>query len=401
MSSAATKNLKEKPAIIAAVEGGGTTFKIAVCQVLDKDFPVVLAQTTIETSKDDPAVTLAACASFLQQHKPDDGYYQALGLATFGPVGVRPNNPATYGRILASSPKAAWRNVDLLTPLTEACSSSTGRPTVLVETDVNAPAVAEFQKVQQQLGASAISSLAYVTVGTGVGVGLVVHGQAVHGRMHPEGGHVPVIPLPDDDDDDDTFGGYSWGSQCSPFGGRHTVEGLASSVALTERLQKMQPNNNSTPLDRSILETLPDDHQVWAHAANALANLCVTLCLMVSVEKIVLGGGIMERTGLLEKIRERTMQLLNGYLPNMEKEDVAELITKSDVGKNAGIVGAIALAQRALQDTSTDEEKEEEEKLIGIKRTAFGYGLWHGFLAGAVGTALVCKYIFFQGRRKR
>ena len=106
----------------------------------------------------------------------------------------------------------------------------------------------------------------------------------------------------------------------------------------------------------------------------------------------------MERTGLLKDIQRRTVHLLNGYLPNME--DVSQLITKSDEGKDAGLVGAIALAQRALRNTPTDEEKEEERKLVSIKQTAFGYGLWHGVLVGAVGTALVCKY-FFQGRRRR
>ena len=222
MSSAASKN----PAVIAAVEGGGSSFKVAVCQVTGDD-PVVLAREEVKTSSDNPAATLAECVAFLQKHKPANGY-QALGLATFGPVGVRPDDPDTYGRILESSPKAAWRNMDLLTPL---ATVNNIQQQVLVETDVNAPALAEFERAKQKQ--PHITSLAYVTVGTGVGVGLVVNGKPVHGRMHPEGGHVPVIPLAGDD-----FGGYSWGSK-SPFFGQNTVEGLASSVALTERLQRL------------------------------------------------------------------------------------------------------------------------------------------------------------------
>jgi fructokinase len=118
-------------------------------------------------------------------------------------------------------------------------------------------------------------------------------------------GHVPVQPLPNDQ-----FAGYSWGGQC-PFRGRNTVEGLASSVALTERLEQI---SGETDLHRDCLAELDDDHEVWNHAANALANLCVTLILTTSVEKIVIGGGIMKRRGLLKKIKKFTVVLLNGYL---------------------------------------------------------------------------------------
>ena len=140
-----------------------------------------------------------------------------------------------------------------------------------------------------------ISSIAYVTVGTGVGVGMVVNHKPVYGHMHPEARHVPVQPLKGD-----TFGGYSWG-EMSPFKGQNTVEGLTSSVALTERYEQMM---NATKVDRSVLVTLPDNHPIWDHAANALANLCTTLLLTVSTEQIVLGGRLMNRTGLLEKLKK-------------------------------------------------------------------------------------------------
>jgi fructokinase len=151
---------------------------------------------------------------------------------------------------------------------------------VLVDTDVNAPAVSEYLHHNAN-NVTQISSCAYVTVGTGVGVGLVVNGQPVHGRMHPEMGHVSIPPLADDN-----FEGNSWGVEHSPYQGKNTVEGIASSVTLTERLQQLEQNDSDNVQDkttRDVLATLPDDHVIWQHAANALANLCVTLLLTLSI----------------------------------------------------------------------------------------------------------------------
>jgi len=334
--------------VIAAVEAGGTSFVVAICHVTStaaslpttaKDFPKIVLRREVDSSHDDPQKTLEECAQFLKEHRPAQGYH-ALGIASFGPLGVHNDDPTTYGKILNSSPKAQWRNVDLLTPLREACQGSLPLQ-IKVDTDVNAPAMAEHLLESTTTG---ISSLAYITVGTGIGVGLVVNHKPVHGRMHPEGGHVPVQPL-----EGDTFGGYSWG-QTSPFFGKNTVEGLACSVALTERYQQRQQqpvNNNSKDetVSRSILASLPEDDNVWDHAANALANLCATLLLTLSIEKIVLGGGLMNRTGLLAKIQQRTLVLINHYL---ELPPIESLITESQFGNDAGLMGTVVLALTAL-----------------------------------------------------
>ena len=177
-------------------------------------------------------------------------------------------------------------------------------------------------------------------------------------------GHVPVQPLPDD-----KFEGYSWGEK-SPFQGRQTVEGLASSVALTERLEMMLGKKN---LLRSHLSELEDDHRVWDHCANALANLCVTLILATSVERIVIGGGIMKRNGLIEKIRKRTVILLNGYLAL--PDDMSELITTSQYGADIGLLGAIELAHQAYEERSIRDTT--------ISTTiAFNVGEIHGIVVG-------------------
>ena len=285
--------------VVAAVEGGGTSFVVAVARISliisssssSSSEPEILHREEIDSSHDTPQRTLQECCDFFRKHKPKDGGgYDALGIATFGPVGLNKHQKETYGRILSTSPKKSWRNVDLVTPLVEACQG-TKRMAVDIETDVNAPALAEYllhnKKASNSSGGveKVITSVAYVTVGTGIGVGLVVHGKPVHGRMHPEGGHVHVQQL-----DNDPFQGYSWGVETSPYNGRGTVEGIASSVALTERYEQLTQQTN---LSRSCLSELDDTHEIWEHCSNALANLCVTLLLTTSVEKIVFGGGIM------------------------------------------------------------------------------------------------------------
>lgn len=168
--------------ILAVVEGGGTSFVVSVAEARPGSIPKVLHRQDIETNHDDPNTTLKECVEFFQHFKPSYGY-AALGVATFGPVGLDPRCPEWYGRILATTPKKAWRGVDLLTPLADACRVGSQHLPVAIETDVNAPAFAEYLQVKDKM-----SSVAYVTVGTGIGVGLVVGGKPVHGRMHPEGG---------------------------------------------------------------------------------------------------------------------------------------------------------------------------------------------------------------------
>ena len=379
----------KKTSTIVAAEGGGTSFRLAVCELPEtavSSAPIIVARAEIDSSHDNPQKTLLECVEFLLTHKPAEGY-DALGLATFGPVGVVPHDKENFGRILPTTPKPAWKGVDLLTPLRNACQGE--KPlAVSVDTDVNAPALAEYlDEIQQQ---PSISSVAYVTVGTGIGVGLVVNGKCVHGRMHPEGGHIAVQPLPND-----TFPGYSWGVQNCPYQGRHTVEGLASSVALTERLAQMTQTTN---LDRSILKDLPDNHEIWEHATNALANLCASLFLTLSIEKIVLGGGLMKRRILLEKIRQRTIFLLNGYLGDFADADMKRLITLSEHGDDAVLHGAIVLARQALlstQQAAVDESEQQKMKLA-----AFGYGLYSGMILGAVATSVIVKYLLWPRRRK-
>ena len=272
------------------------------------------------------------------------------------------------------------------------------------DTDVNAPALAEFRhrnhlssrrRRRRAGGASSgspseeeeeeedkpLTSLSYVTVGTGVGVGLIVNSSPVHGLLHPEGGHVAIRTL-----DGDDFVGYSWGKDSSPYGGRGTVEGVASSVALTERyLRTMMMTTTTTTTreeekkgttttttsgeeeddddvlvvdaqSREVLSSLPDDHPIWDHASNAIANLCVSILLLTSCQKIVLGGGVMNRTSLYGSIRKRVWNILNGYLDSVVELSEEGRLDDVIVGGSwegtmgSGLVGAYALALDAYDD---------------------------------------------------
>mmetsp|Transcript_38486 Transcript_38486/g.80635 ORF Transcript_38486/g.80635 Transcript_38486/m.80635 type:complete len:488 (+) Transcript_38486:54-1517(+) len=428
---------------LAAIEGGGTTFVVSVARVVPLHEAIatptaatgnnnngilqigpttlqILHTTTIPSPENatstsnnsTPARILDETCAFLRRHLPsDNGKYSAVGIATFGPAGVNPTRTKDYGTILAGSPKREWRGVDLLTPIARACGlgddGGGGKRVAVVgfDTDVNAPALAEFrhrrylQEQQQQQKRRTrqspspdnnnddkpLTSLSYVTIGTGVGVGLVLNSQPIHGLLHPEGGHVAIRPL-----EGDAFAGYSWGAERSPYGGVGTVEGVTSSVALTERLLQMEEEEDGVGGDyaaittttttttdarkREVLATLPDDHPVWNHASNAIANLCVSLLLLTSCQKIVLGGGIMKRGILYDMVRRRAWTLLNGYLDSVEElsseERLKDVIVEGsweEVG--SGLVGAFALALDAYESGNGDGEDmngDDKEESIDV-----------------------------------
>mmetsp|Transcript_8933 Transcript_8933/g.21682 ORF Transcript_8933/g.21682 Transcript_8933/m.21682 type:complete len:492 (-) Transcript_8933:86-1561(-) len=479
---------------LAAIEGGGTTFVVSVARVIaskddepdDDDDDIlrigpnrlqILHTVTIPPKTPDdnaggggggerypPARILDETCSFLSSHLPPRGSYSGVGIATFGPAGVDPGRPGDYGTILSGCPKREWRGVDLLTPIRRACGldeDDEGRLRVGFDTDVNAPAIAEFRhrrylqrrdededreassassyspSSQQSQSTVAdvkpLTSLSYITVGTGVGVGLVLNSRPIHGLLHPEGGHVAIQPLPHD-----TFGGYSWGRERSPYGGVGTVEGVASSVALTERLLQTEGvhdgdganDNADIPQTREVLSALPDSHPIWAHAANAIANLCVSLLLLTSCQRIVLGGGVMKRRVLYGMVRERTCTLLNGYLAGVDELSeegrlVGIIVGGSWEGIGSGLVGAFALAldshERSIGKGKGDgtaancgEENDPKESSILVSESTYQdqseekknedeqRSFTSGMLAG-IGLSFGCVLLasFFGGRGMR
>lgn len=241
----------------------------------------------------------------------------ALGIGSFGPLDLDKSSK-TYGSI-TSTPKLRWRDYPLLSALQKGLSVP-----ALIDTDVNAAALGEAS-----FGAAkGLSGCVYVTIGTGVGGGVLAEGKLLHGMLHPELGHIPLRPLEVDAMPD---GICPYHKGC--------LEGLASGPAIEKRFG-IKP------------ALLPQGHEAWELEAEYLSQMCVTIVLMLSPQKIILGGGVMHKSGLIEKVREKTVSALGGYIRRPEiLENIADYIVPPLLGDNSGAVGALILAARALKES--------------------------------------------------
>ena len=287
---------------LAGIELGGTK----VIAVLGEGTAIV---ERVQRPFDSPETTLSWLRETLagwDAAAPID----ALGIASFGPISLD-RARADYGRLLVTA-KPGWTGADLVGGLRGAIAGPT-----LLHTDVTAAALAEGR-----FGAArGCDDFAYMTVGTGIGVGIIVGGEPLPGRLHPEAGHIRIARI-----DGDAFGGTC------PFHG-DCLEGLASGAAIAARAGR--PGN-----------ALADDDPAWRFVIDALAQGCATLLLTLSCERIVLGGGVINsRPWLVERIATRTAELLAGYLPYVT--DRAPLAPAA-LGQDAGPTGALILAEMAL-----------------------------------------------------
>lgn len=293
--------------LLAGLEAGGTKFNC----VLARGTGTILARAKFPTEK--PQRTLAKVLAFFREESARLEPLGAMGIASFGPVD---NNPASpdYGRIL-NTPKHDWAQIDLLGWFRE----NLGIPAHL-DTDVNGAALAE-----QRLGAArGIDNFIYVTVGTGIGAGVVMGGRLVNGATHPEVGHMRMSR----DGERDPFPG------CCPFHG-DCLEGLACGPALEQRWRRPGAE-------------LPPSHPAWELQADYLAQMCVNLTYCYTPERIILGGGVMQNPFLFPLIRERVQQLLNGYGPAAALAHPDSYIVPPALGSESGQLGALLLAQRQL-----------------------------------------------------
>jgi fructokinase len=258
--------------------------------------------------------TLAACVEFFSTAAQKFGPVVAFGFGCFGPIDLRAHE-RSYGQMLAT-PKPGWSRVDLLKPLT----SRFGVP-VSIDTDVSAAALAEWQ-----LGAGrGLGSIAYVTVGTGIGGGVAPHDPTTRRLMHAEMGHIFVRR----DAREQDFPGVC------PFHG-DCLEGLASGPAIQARW-------------RCQLDALPPHHEAWSIIGGYLGQLAATIALMVSVERVVFGGGVMANGLLLPHIRAAAASVLKGYLEPLSHPGALDTyICAPQLGTRAGIAGAFLLAERAF-----------------------------------------------------
>uniref|UniRef100_B0SW98 fructokinase n=1 Tax=Caulobacter sp. (strain K31) TaxID=366602 RepID=B0SW98_CAUSK len=295
--------------LFAGVELGGTK-SIAVLaegrQILERE---VVATTT-------PDATLAALALTLERWGREHPV-AGLGIASFGPIQLDAA-AQDHGHMLAT-PKPGWSHAPVAPVLTRAF-----RGPWAIDTDVNGAALAEYD-----WGAGeGCRSLWYLTLGTGVGGGLVIDGRAVHGAMHPEIGHLKLRRAPGD-----VFAG------ACPFHG-DCVEGLISGPALAALFE-------GDPAQ------VGDEDPRWAYVIHTLAELVGALLLTTSADRILMGGGIaIARPGLLPRVRAQVLDRQGSYLPFVTPLSVDQIITAPALGADAGPLGAIALAIRAADQTS-------------------------------------------------
>jgi fructokinase len=277
------------------VEAGGTKFVLGTADADGR----IAARARIPTSS--PDETIGAMLDWLGGQGPFD----AIGLATFGPVDLDPASPE-WGHIL-KTPKPGWSGADLAGPI----QRHLGCP-VAVDTDVNGAALAE-----SIWGAGKSDDVVlYFTIGTGVGGGAVIGGRTLRGKGHPEMGHIRLPRHPND---------RNFKGVC-PFHG-DCLEGLASGPAIMARWGKS-------------LSELATDHPAHDMIAWYLAQMIVTMQAIFEPGRIVLGGGVMATPGLIQQVRQRAIELGGGYF----RSDASEIIQPPGLGDDAGLLGALALA---------------------------------------------------------
>ena len=294
---------KDRMPVVAAVELGGTKINIAIGAHPDQ----LIAQATIPTTT--PDATLNAVQAFLNLHR---GAFSAIGIASFGPVALDPAR-SDWGNITHTT-KPGWSDTSIATPLAKAF----GVP-VAFDTDVNGAAMGEYRWGALQGMPVAL----YLTIGTGVGGGLLIDGKPLHGLVHPEIGHIRLKRRVDDD-----FAGIC------PFHG-DCLEGLVAGPAVLARLgTTLSDSARDDPRRSYIIDDL----------GQALANLVVTL----SPHRIVIGGGVAKAPAFHADVAVRMRHWIGGYV-RAAALDSDTFVVPPALGDRAGIAGGIALAQDMLE----------------------------------------------------
>jgi fructokinase len=290
--------------LYGGIEAGGTKFICAVGTGAGdlketKRFPT----TT-------PAETLNHAVEFFREYS-DKQQLAAVGIASFGPIDLE-RSSLIFGYI-TSTPKPGWENTDISGTIRRALNVP-----IALDTDVNGAALGEYRFG----GAKDIDTFIYLTIGTGIGGGGMINGKLIHGLLHPEMGH---IRIPHDWEKDPFSGLCPYHHDC--------FEGLASGTAIHGRWGKPA-------------EKLPDRHPAWDLEAHYIALALTSYICILSPRRIILGGGVMERSAMLPLIRDKVQKLLNNYIDKPEiTKNIDHYIVKPQLGKCAGILGTIALAE--------------------------------------------------------
>ena len=295
--------------LYGAIEGGGTKFICAVGTSPDD----IRREERIPTTT--PDETLGHVIKFFKDAERDFGKLSALGVATFGPLDPNPGS-ASYGIVLPT-PKPGWSNADVLGILKSAFDIP-----IAFDLDVNGSAMGEWTWGAAQ----GLDNFIYLTVGTGIGGGVMANGKLLHGLLCPEMGH---IMIPHDKERDPFEGACPFHKDC--------FEGLASGPALEKHWGQRA-------------ETLPLNHPAWELEAHYIALALANYTLTLSPQRIVLGGGVGGRDELLPSIRRNVQKILNGYVQSPAiTQNIDEYIVPPGLGVRSGMLGALALAKELLK----------------------------------------------------
>ncbi|MES0362151.1 MAG: ROK family protein [Anaerolineales bacterium] len=296
--------------LFAGIEAGGTKW---ICMIAASPEDI-RATSRLPTTQ--PAETIGAAIEFIQSYTQLHGKLKGLGIGSFGPLDLDSDSP-TYG-YLTTTPKPGWANTDLVSPIQEALELPLG-----IDTDVNTAALGE----SRWGAAQGLSDFIYLTIGTGIGGGGMVNAGLIHGLVHPEMGH---LRIPHDWEADPFPGVCPYHGDC--------LEGLATGPAIEARWGQKG-------------ETLPRDHPAWQLEAHYLALGLVNLICTLSPQRIIIGGGVMDQDQLFPMIRVKVQELLSDYISSREiLEHIDDYIVPPQLGSQAGVLGAIALAHHAAED---------------------------------------------------
>lgn len=287
---------------LGALEAGGTKM---VCAIGNEQGEI-FEQVSIPTET--PEITIPRLIDYFMDKNID-----ALGIACFGPVELD-RNSEKYGYI-TSTPKLAWRDTPILKCLQDALGCPVG-----FDTDVNGSVLGEATFGQ----AKGKKSVIYITIGTGVGAGIICEGNLVHGMLHPEAGHVLMIPRKDD-----SFKG------CCPYH-KNCLEGMASGPAIESRWGKKGFE-------------LADRTEVWDLEAYYIAQAICDYIMVLSPEMVILGGGVMHQEQLFPLIREKVLEMVAGYIQTEELKDMDHFIVPASLHDDQGIMGCLELARREME----------------------------------------------------
>lgn len=292
--------------LYGAIEAGGTKIVCGIGSATAGSMEIVRVTTG------EPGSTIRSIIHFFEGARGRYGPIDAVGIASFGPLDLDPSSPA-YGSI-TTTPKPGWQRVNLRESIGTALGVKAG-----INTDVNAAALAEACYG----AARGRNNVAYVTVGTGIGVGLLSGGHMVQGLGHPEAGHLRVTRHPL----------HARFAGICPFHG-DCLEGLASGSAVKAAWG-------------STLDEIRADHPAWEVEAHYLGHLCAALILTAAPDHIVLGGGVMQQRKLLPAIRAKTLDILAGYPPTWTPAVADERITCPGSDEPPGLIGAYLIAEDA------------------------------------------------------